>query len=168
MTRFSVAIPGLATTSGDNSRSGSWHGRHNKVKRERHLTRLVLGARRAWTWPAVVTITRVSPRALDTAGLASALKGIEDEVASWLGVDDGRAERSGQVLWLKLNEHGKPREHAVKITVEALAPGLVEAARAHPVLVALLRAHGWAAHLDAIQKGLEPARARGLTSGVRS
>lgn len=145
MSRISFTIPGLVTTSGDNARSGSWHAKANKVKRERHLAALVLGARRTWTWPVVVTITRVSPRALDTAGLASALKGIEDEVAAWLGVDDGRAERGGRVLWIKLNERGGVREHAVKITVETLAPGLREAAQAHPVLVALLKAHGWAA-----------------------
>ncbi len=142
---LTVTIPGLVTKSEDNARSGSWHKRSTKVARERHLAALVLGARRVWTYPVVVTIVRVSPRALDTAGLASALKGIEDETARWLGVDDGRAERSQQVLWIKLNERGKPKEHAVRIVVEELAPGLKEAAQAHPVLVALLRAHGWAA-----------------------
>jgi len=139
-----VTIPGLATKSGDNSRSGSWHDKAKKVARERHLTRMVLGPKRVWTWPVVVTITRLSPRALDTAGLASALKGIEDEVAAWLGVDDGRSERAGQVLWIKTWERAS-KTNAVTIEVEPLAPGLVEAARRHPTLVKLLRAHGWAA-----------------------
>ena len=139
-----VTIPNLVTKSGDNSHV-HWRTKAAKVKRERYLTRLFLGARRAWEWPVVVTITRISPRPLDSAGLASALKGIEDETAAWLGVDDGRAERAEAVLWIKLNERGKPKEHAVRVEIEALAPGLREAAARHPVLAALLRSHGWAA-----------------------
>ena len=138
-----VTIPSLKTKSGDNSHV-HWRTKAGKVTRERHLTRLVLGPPRSWEWPIVVTITRVSPRALDTAGLASALKGVEDEVAAWLGVDDGQAERAGQVLWIKTWERAS-KTNAVTIEVEPLAPGLVEAARAHPTLVKLLRAHGWAA-----------------------
>lgn len=141
---ISVVIPGLRTTSGDNAR-GSWHGKASKVAKERRLVGLVLGAPRVWTYPIVVTITRVGPRPLDSAGLASALKGVEDEIAAWLGIDDGRAERAKRVLWIKHNQRGKPKEYGIRIVVEALAPGLEEAAAGHPVLLALLRAHGWAA-----------------------
>lgn len=142
--RLSVTIPGLVTKSGDNAHV-DWRVKARKVAKERRLVRLVLGAPRPWVGQIVITLVRVSPRPLDSAGLASALKGVEDEVAAWLGVDDGQAERSRRVLWVKVWERGAPRENAVRIVVEPLAPGLEEAAAAHPVLGLLLRAHGWAA-----------------------
>lgn len=141
---IAVTIPGLVTKSGDNAHV-DWRVKARKVAKERRVVRLVLGAPRPWVCQLVVTIVRISPRPLDSAGLASALKGIEDEVAAWLGVDDGRAERSRQVLWVKVWERGAPRENAVRVLIEPLAPGLEEAAAAHPVLGLLLRAHGWAA-----------------------
>ena len=45
-------------------------------------------------FPIVVTITRLGPRALDSDNLASSGKHVRDAIATWLGVDDGVAERT--------------------------------------------------------------------------
>lgn len=52
----------------------------------------------------VVTLTRVSPRELDDDNLRGALKGVRDQVASALGVDD----RSRLVRWEYGQEKGEP------------------------------------------------------------
>jgi hypothetical protein len=44
---------------------------------------------RQWRFPVEVRLTRVAPRKLDDDNLASACKGVRDEVAAMLGVDDG-------------------------------------------------------------------------------
>lgn len=46
---------------------------------------LIVGRNR----PVTVTLTRLGGKALDGDNLASAFKGLRDEVAGWLGVDDG-------------------------------------------------------------------------------
>lgn len=143
---ISVTIPGLVTTSGDNARSGSWHAKAKKIARERTLVRLVLGAKKRPPLPVMVTLTRIAPRSLDSAGLQSALKGVEDQVAAWLGVDDGRAERAERVLWVKHNEKAGVREYGGRIEIATIDVAAVKAAAAaHPVLAAILKGHGWAA-----------------------
>ena len=80
--------------------------------RERHFMRSVRVRReKGETWralglcpdvlpgPLVVTITRVAPGVLDTDNLAGAAKSVRDAIAHWLGLDDGKAERAGLVLW---------------------------------------------------------------------
>ena len=138
-------IPGLELVSGDNQRSGSWHDAAKRAARAKGLARLVLAGGKRPRFPVVVTLVRIWPRPLDTAGLASALKGVEDGVAEWLKVDDGRAERAKQVLWIKHNETGGVREHACRIEIEELASveELFTAAEAHPVLTKMLKASGW-------------------------
>lgn len=68
--------------------------RASRVKKERKLTRQwwlvqVPPEMRKLSIPLVVTMTRVSPRALDSDNVASAFKGIRDSVAAILGVNDG-------------------------------------------------------------------------------
>lgn len=60
---------------------------------------------------AVVTVTRVGPRLLDDDNATASAKATRDEVAAWLGVDDG----DGSVRWEVAQERGP---YAVKITVK--------------------------------------------------
>ena len=113
-------IPGLRLRSGDNGR-GDWRGRAARVKRERRIVALVLGARRPVAFPVRVTVVRIAPRALDSDGLASSAKAVRDEVARWLGVDDGVAERAGDVEWCIRAERAGVREYAVRIEIEEVA-----------------------------------------------
>lgn len=146
--RLSVSIPGLRVSSGDNAHE-LWFNRHRKVKNERRLVQLALGAPRVWAFPLVITMTRIAPRELDTAGLASALKGTEDEIAKYLRIDDGRAERASRVIFVRNGRRRAPREYAVEIVIEPVpCPGdLSILAAAHPVLNALLGATGWKGYL---------------------
>lgn len=113
-------IPGLRLRSGDNGR-GNWRARASEVKRQRRIVALVLGARRPVAFPVRVTVVRIAPRALDSDGLASSAKAVRDEVARWLGVDDGVAERAGDVEWCVRAERAGVREYAVRIEIEEVA-----------------------------------------------
>ncbi len=58
-----------------------------------------------------VTFTRVGPRRLDSDNVQGTLKGIRDEVAKQLGVDDGDM----RFVWGYAQEIG---EYAVKVLIE--------------------------------------------------
>lgn len=72
--------------------------RVRRVKRERKAVRLLWPWRwkgRAWSFPLLVTLTRVSPspKPLDDDNLAASLKAVRDQVAAELKVDDGDTGR---------------------------------------------------------------------------
>lgn len=60
---------------------------------------------------AVVTITRLSARELDSDNLESSQKAVRDGVADALGIDD----RDPRVTWLYAQE--KAKGYAVRITI---------------------------------------------------
>lgn len=66
------------------------HARARRVAKERGLTTLCLRANGGPppALPVVVTLTRVSPRAMDSDGAIASQKSVRDAVAAWLGVDD--------------------------------------------------------------------------------
>lgn len=90
---IALEIP-LRTVSALNARE-HWATRARRVKKERavvgqHL--LVLLSKRVTQlpkFPVQVTLTRVGPRKMDFDNAISGLKGVRDELASFLGVDDG-------------------------------------------------------------------------------
>jgi len=90
-----IDIPGLRLVSEGNEREN----RFAKAKRIREQKQIVAAFFRVKRpdrppFPLVVTITRLGPRALDSDNLASSGKHVRDAVATWLGVDDGVAERT--------------------------------------------------------------------------
>lgn len=77
-----------------------WSARARRRRRQREAVwlwlRQIEGVDGRWAsarqWPSwSIELVRVEPRRLDTDNLAVALKGVRDEVARWLGVDDGDA-----------------------------------------------------------------------------
>lgn len=101
----------LRTVSALNARE-HWGKRSRRVKAERAMTagHLLLYGRAARTWwgahaaTMVVTLTRIGPRLLDSGdNLPSGLKGVRDQIAQWLGVDD----RDPCVTWVYAQEKGK-------------------------------------------------------------
>ncbi len=72
-----------------------WSAKAKRAKAHRTAARLAVGRplrERNWLTlggRVVVTLTRVSPRALDSDNLASAFKNCRDGVADALGIDDG-------------------------------------------------------------------------------
>ncbi len=103
MIRFTVPIH---TPSASNLRE-HWAIRARRIKIQRKATWLAcIGAKgpiEVPDPPCVVELVRQSPRALDDDNLRGALKGIRDEVASILGVDD----RDPRVEWRYGQSKGK-------------------------------------------------------------
>ena len=108
---ISFTIP-VRTVSALNARM-HWAARARQVKKERQATALWFPKRRIVELPAVVTMVRLSPGTLDDDNLRGALKGVRDEIARQLGVDD----RDARVEWKYAQGRGKA---AVLVTIEGL------------------------------------------------
>jgi len=63
--------------------------------------------------PLVVTIVRIGPKALDGDNLQGSAKGVRDEVARYLGVDD--ADTETRVTWRYAQE--KSRGYGVRVEI---------------------------------------------------
>jgi hypothetical protein len=105
-----------------NIREGHW-AKARRTKQQRMLVALHAGEAidrgsfhvptRAEFTKAVVTLTRVSPRELDSDNNVSAFKAVRDQVAAVIGLDD----RSDQIEWHYYQaKFGK--EHAVRIQID--------------------------------------------------
>lgn len=82
-----ICIP-LKTGRGMNARE-HFLARSRRVRKEREAAAWVLKTEAKPALPCSVLLTRVAPsNGLDDDNLAGALKGVRDEVAKWLGVDD--------------------------------------------------------------------------------
>lgn len=90
--------------------------RARRVRKERDATAWVLLPHKRPALPCTVTLTRVAPSSgLDSHdNLRSGLKGVVDQVADWLKVDD----RDPRVQWCYAQRRGRPKEYAVEILVE--------------------------------------------------
>lgn len=97
-----ILVP-IKTARGLNARE-HWRARSRRVKAEREATHLALIGERRPTLPCAVLITRIAPsNGLDDDNLAGACKGIRDQIAEWLGVDD---KRSDLAQWKYAQERG--------------------------------------------------------------
>ena len=102
---------GISTVSELNSRE-HWAKKHRRRKSQREAVGLTLNTCKRPRLPCDVFMTRISPRKLDEGdNLPSAFKAIRDQVADWLGVDDG----GDRVMWHYSQRKGKPGERAVII-----------------------------------------------------
>lgn len=117
-----VVIP-LRTRSTLNQRE-HWAKRARRTKRERGVVGLMLRAelgRVVWLdddgGAVVVQLKRIAPRKLDDDNLRGALKAVRDEVAAFLGVDDGDA----RVEWAYDQARGAAHEYGVEIRFEERA-----------------------------------------------
>ncbi len=112
MTALRVELPGLRLVSEANQR-GSWHRGAGRAARQRSVVALRLRRMKPIAPPCEVRVIRIAPRALDDDNLARACKAVRDEVARWLGVDDGDTRvswRVGQV---------RGRSYGVRVLVRA-------------------------------------------------
>jgi hypothetical protein len=115
---ISVTLP-LRTVSVMNFRE-HWRPRAKRAQGQRKVAAWHLGGagvRRLEAYygepGALVTLTRIAPRALDGDNLQSALKAVRDGVADALGIDD----RDPRVTWTYAQEKGKPKHYAVRIEI---------------------------------------------------
>lgn len=86
-----IEIP-IRTVSGLNVRE-HWRARSRRVKAERDATAWLLRPVTKPALPCVVMLTRIAPSGgLDDDNLPGALKGVRDQIAAWIGVDDRKRE----------------------------------------------------------------------------
>lgn len=116
MSLFTIA---MSLPSAANMRE-AWQARHKRVKGQRSAVLLSMpthriARERGWLvlGRVIVTLTRVSSHPLDSDNLSGAFKGVRDQVAAQLGVDD-RDKRLG---WVYLQESG---EAAVRIELRCV------------------------------------------------
>lgn len=110
MEPISLIVP-VRTGTGLNDRS-HWRVKAKAVKAERQATAWSTAGKKAPPVPCTVLLTRVGPsNGLDDDNLRGSLKGVRDEIAAWLGVDD----RSPLVVWAYDQRRGK--SWAVEVTV---------------------------------------------------
>lgn len=124
-----VTIP-IRTTTGLNSRE-SWQARAKRVKRERAATMQALLAFVHWerktkllrvlagAGVVSVELERVSPREADSDNVVGGLKAVRDEVAAWLGIDDG----DPRIVWSYSQSRGP---FAVKVSIRDVTPAKKE------------------------------------------
>jgi hypothetical protein len=89
-----------------------WRVRAERRSEQRKATAAALAGCLPVQMPAVVRLTRASPGELDDDNLRAALKSIRDQIAEFLGVDDGDQKA---VRWV----YGQKRErnHAVEVMI---------------------------------------------------
>lgn len=91
---LAFSIP-IRTVSALNARE-HWRARARRVKAEREATSWVLRGQEYPVPPCTVTMTRAGPsNGLDDDNLRGAMKGVRDQIALWLGIDD----RDPRVTW---------------------------------------------------------------------
>lgn len=118
--KFPMKLPSVA-----NMRD-HWGRTHRRKKEQRQQIAWELKAAmlnqglRKPSLPVAVHLTRIAPRSLDEGdNLAMAFKTVRDEIADWLGVDDG----SKWVDFVYHQRKGKPKEQACEIRFEELKDG---------------------------------------------
>lgn len=83
------------------------HARARRVREERRITAWALiASAEQKQLPVNVILTRESSREMDTDGLAASFKGVRDQVAEWLGVDDADPRIAWVYAQRKLKSRG--------------------------------------------------------------
>lgn len=93
---MTILIP-IRTVSALNARE-HWRARSRRVKKEREATAwmLLLDKTAKPAMPCTVRMTRVGPsNGLDDDAIPGACKGVRDQIAEWLGIND----RDPRVKW---------------------------------------------------------------------
>jgi hypothetical protein len=92
-------------TKGPNSRE-HWRVKAKRVASERNSTSYALMGEQKPPIPCSVRLTRVGPGMLDDDNLVGAMKGVRDEIAKWLGIDDRHSETVRYVYAHKRDSSG--------------------------------------------------------------
>jgi hypothetical protein len=107
-------VRGLRLVSPNSQRREHWTQRSRRVSKERAAVAVhLLALRNKPSLPVVVTLVHIAPRRMDSDNSVGALKGVRDEVALWLGVDDG----SELITWHYAQQTG---EYGVLIAMETV------------------------------------------------
>jgi hypothetical protein len=117
-----ITIP-IRTGSGLNGRE-AWQVRARRVRKEREDVAWLIAKRARPVLPCNCLLTRIAPsNGLDDDNLQGALKGVRDEVARWLGVDD---RHRAVVFYVYAQERGP---WGVRIQFVPMAPQQEQSSR---------------------------------------
>ena len=105
-----VTIPGMRLHSEANMRC-DWIARSRIAKAQRSEIAAIVSGHKPPPLPVSVVIERSGPRRLDSDNLAISAKHARDEIAKWLGVDDGD---ESVAKWTVVQKIG---DYAVSISV---------------------------------------------------
>jgi hypothetical protein len=99
-----------------------WRTKHKRSKEQKFIVGVALAKHRP---PAVekieITLTRQGVRKLDDDNLAGGCKGVRDQIAAWLGIDDGSDRLTWRYRQEKSKEYGLVIHVAWQIEEEACA-----------------------------------------------
>lgn len=114
---LSVTLP-IRTISESNSFE-HWRYKHIRHKRQKQLVHAYLDGIQV-ELPCQVTLTRISPRKLDSDNLVTSFKWIRDAVAEIIkpGLRVGRADDDIRFTWHYMQEKGNGSEYAIRILID--------------------------------------------------
>jgi hypothetical protein len=97
-----------------------WAIKNKRKKAQQRAVELVWLAERVRVAPpVVVTLTRVGVRKLDSDNLAGSAKGVRDQIAKLIGVDDGDERK---VRWIYEQRKGVPKQYGLEVRIVELEP----------------------------------------------
>lgn len=112
-TEFSFYVP-TKLVSEANMRE-HWAIKNKRKKSQQRAVELVWLAQRIRVAPPVVVhLTRVGVRKLDSDNLAGSCKGVRDQIAKMIGVDDGDERK---VRWEYSQRKGLPKEYGLEVRI---------------------------------------------------
>jgi hypothetical protein len=92
-----------------------WAIKNKRKKAQQRAVELVWLAERVRVAPpVVVTLTRVGVRKLDSDNLAGSAKGVRDQIAKLIGVDDGDERK---VRWVYEQRKGIPKQYGLDVRI---------------------------------------------------
>lgn len=89
-----------------------WRKRQVRAKTQHEMVKHFLRKVEKPTLPCVVTLTRISPRPLDSDNLRGAAKHARDAVAAWMGLPNDRVET---VTWEYNELRGEPKTYGLDV-----------------------------------------------------
>ena len=92
-----------------------FHVKAKRAKSQREASCLITKSKQVKILtPSVITLTRISPRTLDTDNLARSFKAVRDGIADAIQIDDG----DDTVEWRYAQMKGAPKEYFVGVMIQ--------------------------------------------------
>ncbi len=92
------------------------HWARRAKRSAQHRAAAIIIPKSACILPAVVTITRVAPKPLDTDNLAASAKGLRDGIADRFGVKDN----DPRIEWRYAQRRGGVREYLAEVDIHGV------------------------------------------------
>lgn len=98
-------------TVSEANRREHWAARHRRASNQKLMVAAALSGKKLPPLPAVITLTRIGKRRMDSDNLAGAFKAVRDQIARTYGVDDG----DPRYTWQYAQKIGK--QYGIEISI---------------------------------------------------